>query len=90
MWAHVKRNLQQMADYSGGHTAYIGKHVIFRATPPIFNKSNSPGERVLCFRIVSVTRQADATRFTFSGCQFTFTAQTMVTSFLSLDLTNHS
>ena len=36
-WAHVKRNLQQMADYSGGgHTAYVGKHlclitdVIFR------------------------------------------------------------
>ncbi len=27
-WAHVKRNLQQMADYSGGgHTAYIGKHL---------------------------------------------------------------
>ena len=28
MWAHVKRNLQQMADYSGGsHTAYIGKQL---------------------------------------------------------------
>ncbi|WP_332406005.1 IS66 family transposase, partial [Vibrio metschnikovii] len=27
-WAHVKRNLQQMADYSGGgHTAYIGRHL---------------------------------------------------------------
>ena len=27
-WAHVKRNLQQMADYSGGgHTAYVGKHL---------------------------------------------------------------
>ena len=61
-WAHVKRNLQQMADYSGGgHTAYIDKHMIFRATPPIFNKSNSPGERVLCFRIICVTQQADAT-----------------------------
>ena len=28
MWAHVKRNLQQMADYSGGgHTVYIGKNL---------------------------------------------------------------
>ncbi|MYM60893.1 transposase [Vibrio sp. OCN044] len=27
-WEHVKRNLQQMADYSGGgDTAYIGKHL---------------------------------------------------------------
>lgn len=27
-WAHVKRNLQQMAEYSGGgHTAYIGWHL---------------------------------------------------------------
>lgn len=27
-WAHVKRNLQQMVDYSGGgHTAYIGKRL---------------------------------------------------------------
>ncbi|MBD1578083.1 transposase, partial [Vibrio sp. S11_S32] len=27
-WAHVKRNLQQIADYSGGgHTAYIGRHL---------------------------------------------------------------
>ncbi|WP_408646300.1 hypothetical protein [Vibrio rumoiensis] len=29
-WAHVKRNLQQMADYSGGgHTAYIGRTSLF-------------------------------------------------------------
>ena len=27
-WAHIKRNLQQMADYSGGgHTAYVGRHL---------------------------------------------------------------
>ncbi len=27
-WAHIQRNLQQMADYSGGgHTAYVGRHL---------------------------------------------------------------
>ena len=27
-WAHVKRNLQQMSDYSGGgYTAYVGRHL---------------------------------------------------------------
>ncbi|PSV92858.1 hypothetical protein CTM89_04205 [Photobacterium leiognathi] len=27
-WAHIKRNLQQMADYSGGgHTAYIANRL---------------------------------------------------------------